>query len=139
MTYKIACELRCPRCGHRENAETTSECAELNAFINDPCPQCGRKNRVAHNPRIREPIRVWLLGDCEFVAARSLEEALDWYEGETGVDPVELDPEEYDLTATMLDDEPPQGKEVTFAEEIARMQSAGEPFPAIIAISGSCA
>ncbi len=82
-------------------------------------------------------IYVYLIDDCEYVAAGSRDEAVAWYEREIKGDHVD-DVEDISLDTQMniASEEDDPAILATFREVIAGMESTGETFPAVIASSG---
>lgn len=82
------------------------------------------------------PIRAFLMGDCDYIAARSAAEARAWYREWCGVDEAEVTEvslqerfstgEKGDLNAEVL----------TFAQEIDEHRAAGGDFPVYLATDG---
>lgn len=85
------------------------------------------------------PWRVWLLNDCDYIAARSLPEALAWYLNWTGVDAgndPHCEPEEADLGETFWTDENRKDLQTTFAAAIAEETADGSTEPFYLATHG---
>jgi hypothetical protein len=82
-------------------------------------------------------IRVWKLNDFEWIAARTIEEGIEWYLLMTGVEWADAvdDPYECPLSTKMQREcEMEDGfDEVTFEEEIRYHAKRGGKFPMIIA------
>lgn len=79
-------------------------------------------------------MRVFQFDECEWVVARTREEAVAFYIEHTGIQSDELEVEEDSLETTMVwGDSPSTDEHVTFAEAIRRHHSAGTKFPEIIA------
>lgn len=85
------------------------------------------------------PWRVWLLGDCDYIAARSLPEALAWYLDWTGVDAgndPHCKPEEADLDTLFWTDEDRKDERISFAQAIAEETADGSNTPFYVATDG---
>jgi hypothetical protein len=80
-------------------------------------------------------LRVFLMDDCEWIAAPSRAAAIDWYTNERCIKPEDLECEEVDLAGTMTWGEPgdEDAETVTFAESIKRHAESGVTFPETIA------
>lgn len=80
-------------------------------------------------------MRVWKFDDCDYVAAKSLEEAVHWYDEQFGA-PLggEREIEEYGIDTEMAADESGQGdgRRMTFQKRIEELRAEGETFPAVI-------
>lgn len=85
-------------------------------------------------PNVPE-LRLFLFDDCDWVAARSRGEAVDWYASTTGIQQDELEVDEVSRDGVMVWGEPgDDGAElVTFAEAIRRHHAEGVKFPEIVA------
>ncbi len=81
-----------------------------------------------------EQIKVWKLDDCEYVAAHTLDEALAWFESETGVKADPDEAEEYALSshvnAAIDEDEPP--RVITFEQYIHEELEKGYTLPLFV-------
>ena len=80
-------------------------------------------------------MQVWKFDDCDYVAAKTLEDAKAWYDEQYGP-PVgdERMIEEEPLEQTMREGQGLGALEITLAERIAKLQAAGQTFPCVIAI-----
>lgn len=82
-------------------------------------------------------LRVWLVDDCDYVAAATLEGALEWYDLEVGAPlggPRIVEEVAHSVTMQL-----PRGQgeiTVTLRQRIEQLRSDGASFPAIIAESG---
>lgn len=82
-------------------------------------------------------MKVWKLDDCDFVAAETLDEAIKWYEGYTGVKVDSDDASEASLETVMNTTEgphDPDNERITFAEAIERERRLESgSFPCLLA------
>ncbi len=83
---------------------------------------------------MNDQIRVWKLDDCEYIAAYTLEDALEFYESLTGFKPSDMgDPwqvEEISITGEVNaadEDEPP--RILTFEQYIQEQMAKGDKVP----------
>lgn len=75
--------------------------------------------------------RCWRFDECDVVAASSLDEGLDWYRTQFGVEPEAI--EEWDLQATFWTGEwAGDGDLISFAAAIEEHAAAGLKFPVIL-------
>lgn len=80
-----------------------------------------------------EQIRVWKLDDCEYVAAHTLDEALAWYESETGLKAAPEEAEEYALSSHVnAADEDEEPRIITFEQLIQEEQARGYGLPMFV-------
>jgi len=78
-------------------------------------------------------MKVFFLDECDYVAAETLDDALDWYKRETGAPDIE-EWSEVALDQTFWTGEiMGDGEELTFAEAIRLAHENKERFPQILA------
>ena len=80
-------------------------------------------------------MRVFKLNEYDWVAAETMEEAIEWYLKETGLsreDAIDEPEEEEYLDSKMRVDEAMDSEQITLKEQISRHIQAGEPFPLLL-------
>ena len=86
-------------------------------------------------------IRVWWVGDCDAVAARTKEEALDWYTTETGLSIANCELDELDnwrpvsMDTLVSVEEPGTDPRITVGESITEYLKANPAARAWLAFS----
>ena len=78
-------------------------------------------------------MHVWKLQDCEYIAAETLDQAVNWYRGMFGEDPDPELIEEIPLTDKVnAAEEGELVQLITFAEAVIELQGKGEKLPMIV-------
>lgn len=119
--------VRCARCGRDL---TDDACLTDQITLQSVCLDGG--------PTPCVPIKIFVMNDCDWIAARSLEEAKTYYDQEIEADlddPRELTEEELDRKVFVESDEDdrPNGEAMAFREKLRRMVVAGDKFPTFFA------
>lgn len=77
-------------------------------------------------------MKVWKLDDCDYVAAETLDDALAWYESETGIEVKEWEEAELTMEGNAAEDEGEAPIIKTFAQMIEDAKAKHERFPQIL-------
>jgi hypothetical protein len=92
----------------------------------------------ASEPATAPAVQVWLFDDCDYVAARSFNEALAWQEQLFPLDRAERSAELRPLDEHILATDDPHGPKQSLAQAVANQVTRGGQFPAALAHSLHC-